>query len=53
MTLEDLGLKGVLKWILNEQCGRLQTGFIWLRIGTSVSEHDNEHFRFHKSRRIS
>jgi hypothetical protein len=26
---------GMLKWILKEQHGRMWTGLIWLRIGTS------------------
>jgi hypothetical protein len=34
--LEDLGLAGriILKCILNQQNGRVSTGFIWLRIRT-------------------
>jgi hypothetical protein len=34
---EDLGVDGrmVLKLILGKQCGKVWTGFIWLRIGTS------------------
>jgi hypothetical protein len=36
--LGDIGLDGVilLKWILKKQGRRLWTGFIWLRIGTTV-----------------
>jgi hypothetical protein len=35
-NLEELGIDGwtVLKWILRQQCGRVWTGFIWLRIET-------------------
>jgi hypothetical protein len=35
--LEDIGVDGkiALEWILEKDCGRLWTGFIWLRIGTS------------------
>jgi hypothetical protein len=35
--LEDLGVDGniILQWILGKWCGRVWTGFIWLRIGTS------------------
>jgi hypothetical protein len=33
---EDLGLDGrILEWILGKQDGRVWTGCIWLRIGTS------------------
>jgi hypothetical protein len=37
--LEDLGVgrKMVLKWTLQEQYGRVWTGFIWLRIGNMDS----------------
>jgi hypothetical protein len=34
---EDLDVDGrLLEWILYKQVGRVWTGFIWLRIGTSV-----------------
>jgi hypothetical protein len=35
---KDLGVDGstILEWILGKQGGKLWTGFIWLRIGTSV-----------------
>jgi hypothetical protein len=35
--LEDLVIveKIVLEWILEKQCGKLWTGFIWLRTGTN------------------
>jgi hypothetical protein len=35
--LEDLGVDGmiILEWILGTNDGKLWTGFIWLRIGTS------------------
>jgi hypothetical protein len=34
--LEDLGIVGkTLEWVLGQQCGKLWTGFIWLRIGTN------------------
>jgi hypothetical protein len=35
--LEDLAVDGkiILEWILKKQVGRVWTGFIWLRIGTS------------------
>jgi hypothetical protein len=29
-----VGARIMLKWILEEQGGKLWTGFIWLRIGT-------------------
>jgi hypothetical protein len=34
---EGVGIDGriILKWILRKMCGKLWTGFIWLRIGTS------------------
>jgi hypothetical protein len=34
---EDLGVDGeiILEWILGKECGKLWTGFIWLRIGTN------------------
>jgi hypothetical protein len=34
---EDLGVDGrtILEWILRKQAWGVQTGFIWLRIGTS------------------
>jgi hypothetical protein len=34
---EDLGVYGkiILKWILGKWCGKLWTGCIWLRIGTT------------------
>jgi hypothetical protein len=35
--LEDLGIDGkiILKLILRKQGGKVWTGFVWLRIGTS------------------
>jgi hypothetical protein len=35
--VEDLGVDGkiILNWILGKKPGRVWTGFIWLRIGTS------------------
>jgi hypothetical protein len=35
--LEDLGVDGkvIVEWILGKQRGRMWTGCIWLRIGTS------------------
>jgi hypothetical protein len=35
--LGDLGVveRIILEWILGKQCGRVWTGFFWLRIGTS------------------
>jgi hypothetical protein len=35
--LEDLGIdeKLILEWILKKLGGKVWTGFIWLRIGTS------------------
>jgi len=35
--LEDLGIDGkvILEWMLGKEGGKLWTGFIWLRIGTS------------------
>jgi hypothetical protein len=33
---EDLGVDGkILEWILGKQVGKVWTGCIWLRIGTS------------------
>jgi hypothetical protein len=34
---EDLGINGNMKseWILGKQDGKIQNGFIWLKIGTS------------------
>jgi hypothetical protein len=32
-TLGDLGLDGILKWILKEEDGKAWIRFIWLRIG--------------------
>jgi hypothetical protein len=34
---EDLGIDGkkISEWILGKQDGKVWTGFIWLRIGTS------------------
>jgi hypothetical protein len=29
--------KVILKWVLKKQCGRVWTGFIWLRIGALVN----------------
>lgn len=34
-TLEELGVDGILKWILKKRDGKACTGFIWLRRGTS------------------
>jgi hypothetical protein len=35
--LKDLSLDGkvILEWILRKDCGKMCTGFIWFRIGTS------------------
>jgi hypothetical protein len=35
--LEELGVDGrkILQWILQKEGGKLCTGFMWLRIGTS------------------
>jgi hypothetical protein len=35
--LQDIGLDGgiILEWLLEKQSGKLGTGCIWLRIGTS------------------
>jgi hypothetical protein len=35
---EELGIDGkiILEWILEKQSGKVWTGCIWLRIGTSV-----------------
>jgi hypothetical protein len=34
---KGLGIEGriILEWILEKQCGKLWTGFIWLRIRSS------------------
>jgi hypothetical protein len=34
---EDLGTDGkiIVEWILGKQGGKVWTGFVWLRIGTS------------------
>jgi hypothetical protein len=34
---DDLGVYGkiILEWILGEGCGKLWTGCIWVRLGTS------------------
>jgi hypothetical protein len=29
----DVDAKIILQWILGKECGKLWTGFIWLRIG--------------------
>jgi hypothetical protein len=44
--LEELGIDGsiILKWILKENCGKVWTGFILLRIGSS--EYGTELFEF-------
>jgi hypothetical protein len=43
---EDLGVdeKIILEWILGKYDGKVWTGFLWLRIGTSGGscEHGNE-----------
>jgi hypothetical protein len=55
--LEDLGVGGrlILEWILGEKCGKVKTGFIWLRIGPVAGcfEHSNELFEFHNRWGIS
>jgi len=34
--LEDIGRKIILEWIVGKQGGKVWTGSIWLRVGTSV-----------------
>jgi hypothetical protein len=49
---EDLGTDGMIifKWILGKYGGKVWTGCIWLRLGTSTGscEHENESLGFVK-----
>jgi len=53
-TLGDLGVDGILKWILKKGDRKAWIGFIWLRIGTSGGLLCTRYsaFRFHKIRGI-
>jgi hypothetical protein len=44
---KDLGVDGkiIFEWMLGKEGGKVRTGFIWLRTGTSAG--------FHKRREIS